>query len=80
MLYLTTRNKFDAYTKAHPLKASRANNGGYYIPFKMPRFTQPELSAMQEKSVSTTIAEILNLFFNTDLSNWDVEFAIGRSD
>lgn len=78
MLYLTTRNKFDAYTKAHPLKGSRADNGGFYIPFKMPLLTREELLSLQGKSVSQTVAEILNLFFKTELCSWDVEFSIGR--
>lgn len=78
MLYLTTRDKFDAYTKAHPLKGSRANNGGFYIPFKMPSFYAGQLLELQNKSVSQTIAEVLNLFFKTELCSWDVEFAIGR--
>lgn len=78
MLYLTTRDKFDAYTKAHPLKGSRANNGGFYIPFKMPEFQNGQLPELKNKSVSQTVAEVLNLFFKTDLCSWDVEFAIGR--
>jgi len=78
MLYLTTRDKFDAYTKAHPLKGSRANNGGFYIPFKMPEFQKGQLLELKNKSVSQTVAEVLNLFFKTDLCSWDVEFAIGR--
>lgn len=78
MLYLTTRDKFDAYTKAHPLKGSRANNGGYYIPFKMPEFQSGQLLELKDKSVSQTVAEVLNLFFKTELCSWDVEFAIGR--
>ena len=78
MLYLTTRDKFDAYTKAHPLKGSRANNGGFYVPFKMPEFQGDQLLELKNKSISQTIADVLNLFFHTDLCSWDVEFAIGR--
>ena len=78
MLYLTTRDKFDAYTKAHPLKGSRANNGGFYVPFKMPEFQGGQLQELKNKSISQTIADVLNLFFSTELCSWDVEFAIGR--
>lgn len=78
MLYLTTRDKFDAYTKAHPLKGDRAGNGGLYIPFRMPRYSDQDLLLLKDKSVSQIIADVLNTFFKTDISSWDVEFAIGR--
>ncbi len=78
MLYVTTRNKFDAYTTPHAFRAERAANGGFYLPFRMPVFSQQELEVWKEKSFAQTVADILNLFFSCRLTSWDVEFSAGR--
>lgn len=78
MLYLTTRDKFDTYTVPHVLRASRADNGGYYLPFRLPIYTAEELTDMQEIGFGQCIAEVLNGFFSCGITGWDVEFAIGR--
>lgn len=76
MLYLTTRDKFDAHTTAKALKLDRAEDGGYFVPFQMPVFE--DMTIWEDKSFAQTVAEILNLFFSCRISSWDVEFAIGR--
>ncbi len=79
MLYITTRDKFDAHTTARALHANRAEDGGFYVPFQFPVFEAEELTQFQDKSASQTIADILNLFFACTMKAWDIEFAIGRN-
>jgi threonine synthase len=79
LLYITTRDNKDAFTAHHALTENRANDGGGYIPFQMPHFTQAELIMLMNKTFSEVIAEILNLFFTSRLTGWDVECCIGRN-
>lgn len=78
MLYLTTRDKFDTFTVPHVLRSSRADNGGYYLPFRLPIYTAEELTDLQEIGFGQCVAEVLNSFFSCGITGWDVEFAIGR--
>lgn len=78
MLYITTRDKFDTFTEAHALRKSRAANGGLFLPFRMPAFSNEEIGALKNKSFGQTVAETLNAFFFCGMTGWDVEFAIGR--
>lgn len=79
MLYVTTRNNSDTYTAHRALIESRAPDGGFYVPFRMPRFSQEEIEALAKKSFGQSVAEILNLLFGTKLTAWDVDCTIGRS-
>lgn len=76
MLYLTTRDKFDAHTTAKALNLDRAEDGGYYIPFQMPVFK--DATVWEGKTFAQTVAEILNLFFSCRITSWDVELAVGK--
>ena len=78
MLYITTREKYDAFTVARTLASDRGPEGGLYLPFKMPRFTASDLAALKEKTFGQTVADMLALFFGVRLSAWDIEFCIGR--
>lgn len=78
MLYLTTRDKFDTHTAYRAMREDRAPNGGFYLPFRMPAYTQDDLSQMKSKSFGQNVAEVMEGFFACGLSSWDVEFAIGR--
>lgn len=78
MLYVTTREKHNAYTVARAIEADRGPDGGFYLPFRMPQYTQEELAELKEKSFAQCVAEVLNQFFSCGLSSWDVEFAVGR--
>lgn len=78
MLYVTTRDNRDAYTPSRVLRNNRAEDGGLYAPFRLPRLSSEEIAALGEKTFSQSVADTLNLFFNTELTSWDVEFAIGR--
>ena len=60
------------------MREDRAPNGGFYLPFRMPAYTQDDLSQMKSKSFGQNVAEVMEGFFACGLSSWDVEFAIGR--
>lgn len=78
MLYVTTRSDNDPKTAYHALTETRAEDGGLYLPMGQKRLSQEEIAALKEKSFGEAVAEILNRFFSTHLTGWDVEFAIGR--
>ena len=78
MLYVTTGEKYDAYTVARVLASDCGPDGGRYLPFKMPRFTAGEVRGLKDKTFGQCVADVLNLFFCAGLSGWDVEFCIGR--
>lgn len=78
MLYITTRDKYDASTTPKSLRSDRGADGGLYLPFRMPELTAEELDGVVSGSFGQTVAKILNLFFSCRLTGWDVEFCIGR--
>lgn len=78
MLYVTTRNKHDAYTAHRTLLADRAPDGGLYLPFRMVTLDRQQVLALADKSFGQCVAETLNCFFSCRLTGWDVEFCIGR--
>ncbi len=78
MLYVTTRSKSDAYTAALTLHQDRGSDGGLFVPMRLPVFEKDQIIALAERSFGQNVADILNLFFSTKLSGWDVDFAIGR--
>ena len=78
MLYVTTRDSRDAYTANRALSENRGPEGGFYVPMRLPHFEAEELKGLLEKSFAQTVAEVLNLFFGTQLDGWAVEFGIGR--
>jgi len=78
MLYVSTRNFNDSYTAHRALHEERTPNGGFYVPMRLPFFSQDALSALKAQSCSETIAQVLNLFFSLHINAWDVECAIGR--
>ena len=79
MLYVTTRGKHDAFTAARTMNLDRGPDGGLFIPFRLPQFTRDEIIALGGKTFGQNVADILNLFFSTKLSGWDVDMTIGRS-
>ena len=78
MLYLSTRNKADSFTAYRVLHSDAAPDGGMFIPMQLPVQDDAALAAFESFSFGETAASILNLFFGTRLSGWDVDFAIGR--
>ena len=78
MLYLSTRNKTDSFTAHRVLHSEHAPDGGMFLPMQIPVFDDFLLSDYEHMSFNEAIASILNLFFGTKLSAWDVDFAVGR--
>lgn len=78
MQYVTTRSNDISYTWLHALNDSRAEDGGFFIPAQWPVFSQDQIDAFALKNPNQALAEILNLFFDCELSRWDVDFAVGR--
>lgn len=78
MLYVTTRNEYDAATAFRTLSHGRGEDQGLFVPFQMPCLSDGDIIALKDKSFGQCVAEILNLFFNARLDVWDVDFCIGR--
>ena len=78
MLYITTRSAQDAFTAHRTIHQHRGSDGGFFVPMRLPVLTQSEILSLYKKSQGENIAEILNLFFGTKLSGWDVDVAVGR--
>lgn len=78
MLYVTTRDKNDAYTAYRTLGENRGKDGGFFVPFQNIKFTREQIDGLKEKTFGQNVADILNLFFNARMDGWDVDFCIGR--
>lgn len=57
----------------------RGPDGGFFLPFRHPKFSEEELASLAEKSFGQCVAEVLNRLFNVRLSGWDVDFSCGRA-
>ena len=79
MLYVTTRNKFDTYTTPRANQSDRGPDGGLYQPFRLPVPERETLQELQEQTFTQRICYILNLFFGTQLTAWDVELYTGKN-
>lgn len=78
MLYVTTRNHQDTVTANHALTQNRDADGGLYVPLHFPKLSDQLRRQLSEVSFGQCVAEMLNLFFSTKLTGWDVDFSIGR--
>ena len=79
MLYITTRNRRDAYTAQRALRESRGPDGGMYLPFRAPLYTPEEWKELAAAPFGQRVAEILNRLFGSKLTCWDVDVCIGRN-
>lgn len=79
MLYITTRNSRDVYTSHKALTENFAADGGGYAPFRLPELDLAELRSLADKPFADCVASVLNFFFSSKLTAWDVEFTIGRN-
>lgn len=79
MLYVSTRNTAATYTAHRAIHEARTQDGGFYVPFHLPAYTQEELLAMKAQPCCNAIAAVLNLLFAKKLTGSDVEFAIGKN-
>lgn len=79
MLYVTTRNKYDTYTAFKANQSDRGPDGGLYLPFRFPELSKEEIQGLAEQSFCQRIANLVNLFFGTQLTAWDVELYAGKN-
>ncbi|MBQ7330385.1 MAG: hypothetical protein IJW94_01140 [Oscillospiraceae bacterium] len=79
MLYVTTRDKIDAFTAPRTLQSDRAADGGVYAPFQIPHYNDAALSQLMGQSFGEVVAQMLNLFFACGLTPWDVDTAVGKN-
>lgn len=79
MLYITTRDDRDAHTAYKAIHTDTAQDGGLYIPFRLPFFSCGEIADLKNLSFGETIAKLLNIFFSARLTGWDIDSCIGRS-
>ena len=78
MLYVTTRNRLDSFTASRVLLENRGPDGGLFVPLHLPKLSSEDCVRLAEIPFGKCVAEILNLFFSTKLTGWDVDFSIGR--
>ncbi len=79
MLFATTRNQNDVYTVYKAMHLDCAPDGGQFVPFRLPVWERKQLRQLAKNSFGQNVASVLNAYFSTELSGWDVEFAVGRS-
>ena len=79
MLYATTRNNADAFTPHRVLTSRRGPDGGLYVPFRLPRYSEEDIQALAGKNFNTNLADCLNLQFGTHLTGLSIDLAVGRS-
>ena len=60
MLYVTTRDNRETYTANRALTESRGPDGGFYVPFRMPVFSEEEIRSLGDKSFGQCVSEVLN--------------------
>lgn len=79
MLYRATRNKLDSFTAYRALHLDRATDGGFLLPMQIPVMEQSAIEKMGNRDFLQNVADLLNMFFATDLTMWDLESAIGKT-
>lgn len=79
MLYVTTRGTQDAFTAYRTMHQDRGPDGGLFVPMRMPVPERGDIVSLSEQSFGQNVADILNLFFGTKLTAWDVDVTIGKN-
>lgn len=79
MLYATTRDNRNPHTPYRVIHEQRNPDGGFYVPFRHPKFEPKEMEDLLDASFGKCIADVLNRLLNTRLTEWDVNFYCGRN-
>lgn len=79
MLYRSTRSKLDSFTPYRALRLSKGANGGFILPLQIPVLAAAKMEMMKKADFSQNVADMLNLFFGTEVTAWDIESAIGKT-
>ncbi len=78
MLYVTTRSDADTYTAQRALRDTRGPDGGLFVPLRLPRLSREEVLGLGQGNFNKNLADTINLLFNTHLTGYDIDFAMGR--
>ena len=76
---MTTRNDKDPVTAHRALHESRGPDGGLYLPLRNPSISGEFLVQLKKLTLNNRIAQVLNQLFQTKLTGWDIDFAVGRN-
>ena len=79
MLYRSTRNKLDSFTAYRALRTDRSQDGGYILPLRIPCFDEAQIEQMKSSDFLQIVADVLNVFFGTNYTAWDMESTIGKT-
>lgn len=78
MVYVTTRKDREPYSAQQTLQAGRGEDGGLFVPSPVPDFSRKELEKLWHLPFTARIAQVLNGLFETSITQWDVDFCVGR--
>lgn len=78
MLYVTTRNHRDVCPARRALEEDRGPDGGLFLPTPTPAFSQEDLEKLWALPFTARIAQVLNALLDTAITQWDVDFCVGR--
>lgn len=75
MRYVTTRNQTQVYLPRQTLFRDRGDDGGLFLPQTWPDLSLKDLADLP---FTGRIAHTLNRLLDTAISQWDVDFCVGR--
>lgn len=78
MLYVSSRDRNDTHTAHVALTCDYAKDGGRFLPFQIPQYSNEEICQLKGVSFNQIMADVLNLFFSARLTSWDIDFCIGK--
>jgi len=78
VLYATTRNNTDAFTAQRVLTMKRGSDGGLFVPYRIPRFSEEDILALGKRSFNSNFSDVMNLLFGSHLTGYDIDFTMGR--
>lgn len=79
MLYQSTRDKIDTFTAHRVLRENCPKDGGCFLPFRIPMLEKEEYKKLSGSGFLDNLATLLNRFFNTTISAWDLECVLGKT-
>ncbi len=79
MLYRSTRSKLDSYTSYKALRMEKSDNGGQILPLRVPYLDETDMKRFKDSAFLQVVSDILNRFFTTDITPWDLYSAVGKT-
>lgn len=78
MLYLSSKSRSDTYTAHKTIHTAFANDGGLFLPFRLPKLEEVFIRSLPEHTPSKNMADVLNIFFSTGITELDLDFSVGK--